>query len=75
MAASPLLTNTSARGAVVVGGFDGYLRAFAQDSGKLLWKFGMRDHIYASPAQLSDGTLIQPSTDGTLYAIEPALAN
>jgi outer membrane protein assembly factor BamB len=71
MAASPLLTNTSARGAVVVGGFDGYLRAFAQDSGKLLWKFGMRDHIYASPAQLSDGTLIQPSTDGTLYAIEP----
>ena len=72
MAASPLLTNTSARGAVVVGGFDGYLRAFAQDSGKLLWKFGMRDHIYASPAQLSDGTLIQPSTDGTLYAIEPA---
>jgi outer membrane protein assembly factor BamB len=72
MAASPLLTNTSARGALVVGGFDGYLRAFAQDSGKLLWKFGMRDHIYASPAQFSDGTLIQPSTDGTLYAIEPA---
>ena len=27
--------------------------------------------MYASPAQLSDGTLIQPSTDGTIYALEP----
>ncbi len=69
VAATTMLTNTSDKGAVLVGGFDGYLRAFAQDSGKLLWKFGTKDHIYASPAQLSDGTIIQPSTDGTLYAI------
>jgi outer membrane protein assembly factor BamB len=72
MAATSLLTNTSERGAVIIGGFDGYLRAFAQDSGKLLWKFGTQDHIYASPAQLSDGTIVQASTDGTLYAIDAA---
>ncbi len=43
----------------------------AQSSGKQLWKQGLRGHVYASPAQLSDGTLIQPSTDGTIYALEP----
>ena len=62
---------TNETGAVIVGGFDGFVRAFAQDSGKLLWKFGTKDHIYASPAQLRDGTIIQGSTDGTLYAINP----
>ncbi|MEA5079853.1 MAG: PQQ-binding-like beta-propeller repeat protein [Anaerolineaceae bacterium] len=72
VAATSMLTNDSAKGAVLVGGFDGFLRAFAQDSGKLLWKFGTKDHIYASPAQLSDGTIVQASTDGTLYAIDPA---
>ena len=71
VAATTMLTNTSEKGAVLVGGFDGFLRAFAQDSGKLLWKFGVKDHIYSSPAQLSDGTIIQASTDGTLYAIDP----
>lgn len=71
VAATTMLTNTAEKGAVLVGGFDGYLRAFAQDTGKLLWKFGTKDHIYASPAQLSDGTIIQPSTDGTLYAVNP----
>jgi len=71
VAATTLLTSTAENGAVVVGGFDGFVRAFGQDSGKLLWKFGTKDHIYASPAQLSDGTIIQASTDGTLYAIDP----
>jgi len=70
-AASPLLTSNAEKGAVVLGGFDGYVRAYAQDSGKLLWKRGVRDHIYASPAQLSDGTIIQPSADGTVYALNP----
>jgi len=70
-AASVLLTSSSERGALVVGGFDGYVRAYTQDSGKELWKFGTRDHIYASPAQLADGTIIQPSSDGTVYAIDP----
>lgn len=70
-AASPLLTSSSARGAVVLGGFDGHVRAYAQDSGKQLWSRGLRGHLYASPAQLSDGTLIQASTDGTIYALEP----
>ncbi len=71
VAATTMLTNNSKKGAVLVGGFDGYLRAMAQDSGKQLWAFGTNDHIYASPAQLSDGTIIQASTDGTLYAVNP----
>ena len=71
VAGTTLLTSNAKNGAVIVGGFDGFVRAFAQDSGKLLWKFGTRDHIYASPAQLKDGTIIQGSTDGTLYAINP----
>lgn len=71
IAASPLLTSPSRRAGVLLGGFDGYLRAYAADSGKQLWKFAARDHIYASPAQLSDGTVIQPAADGTVYAIDP----
>jgi outer membrane protein assembly factor BamB len=69
VAATTMLTSDKANGAVIVGGFDGYVRALAQDNGKVLWKVGTRDHIYASPAQLSDGTIIQASTDGTVYAI------
>lgn len=71
VAATTMLTSNSDKGAVLVGGFDGYLRAIAQDSGKQLWAFGTNDHIYSSPAQLSNGTILQPSTDGTLYAIDP----
>lgn len=71
VAATPLLTSDLANGAVVVGGFDGYVRAYAQDTGRQLWAFGARDHIYASPAQLADGTIIQPSADGTVYALDP----
>ncbi len=71
-AASPLLTSRAPNGALVIGGYDGFVRAYAQDGGKQLWKRGTRGHIYASPAQLSDGTIIQPSTDGTIYALEPA---
>lgn len=70
-AASPLLTSSAGNGALVLGGFDGYVRAFSQRSGRQLWKQGLRDHVYASPAQLSDGTLIQPSADGTVYALDP----
>ncbi len=70
-AASPMLTSGSKKGALVIGGFDGYVRAYAQDSGKELWKRGVRDHIYASAAQLSDGTVIVPSADGSVYALSP----
>jgi outer membrane protein assembly factor BamB len=69
VAASPMLTSTKARGAVIVGSYDGILRAYTQRNGKQLWKVGTYDHIYSSPAQLSDGTIIQPSADGTVYAI------
>ena len=69
-AASILLSNTSEDALLVAGAFDGYVRAYSQKSGKQIWKFGSRDHIYASPAQLSDGTIIQPSADGSVYAID-----
>jgi hypothetical protein len=68
---SPLLTSTSADGAVVVGGFDGYVRAFGQKSGRQIWRFATRDHVYASPAQLADGRIVAASTDGTVYALDP----
>jgi len=70
-AATIMLTSESPSGAALVGGFDGMLRAYAQKNGSALWKFGTRGHIYASPAQLKDGTVIQPSADGTVYAINP----
>ena len=68
VAASPLLTDS---GAIVVGGFDGYARAYAVADGTVLWELATRDHIYASPAELPDGTLVQPSADGTVYAVSP----
>jgi len=70
-AASPLLTNLHENGMVIVGGYDGYVRAYAQNTGKQLWKTGLRDHIYSSPAQLSSGLIIQPCADGTIYALNP----
>ena len=70
-AASPLLTSNAADGGVVVGGYDGFVRAYSQLNGKQLWKRGLRDHIYSSPAQLSSGVIIQPSADGTIYALDP----
>lgn len=69
--ASPLLTSVHPDGAVVSAGFDGYVRAFSQGRGRQLWKFAARDHVYASPAQLSDGRIVAASTDGTVYALEP----
>ena len=70
-AASALLTSDDPEGGVIIGGYDGFVRAFGQNDGFQIWKQGTRDHIYSSPAQLSDGTLIQPSTDGTVYALNP----
>ncbi len=69
VAASPMLTHD---GKVIVGGFDGFLRAYDELSGEPLWTFGTRDHIYASPGQLPDGTIVQPSADGTIYGLDPA---
>jgi outer membrane protein assembly factor BamB len=71
VAASSLLTSTDPRGGVILGGFDGILRALTQENGKELWQFKTRDHIYGSPGQLSDGTIIQASADGTIYAVHP----
>lgn len=68
IAASPMLTPD---GLVVVGGFDGYVRAYDRADGTLRWQFGAHDHIYASPARLPDGTVIQPAADGTVYALNP----
>ncbi|MCA9607745.1 MAG: PQQ-like beta-propeller repeat protein, partial [Myxococcales bacterium] len=72
VAASPMLTGPSGDDLAVVGAFDGYLRALRQSDGMEMWTFGARDHVYASPGQLSDGTIIQPAADGTIYALSPA---
>jgi outer membrane protein assembly factor BamB len=68
VAASPLLAGDR----MIVGGFDGYVRAFDVDDGHELWSFATRDHVYASASELSDGTIVVPSADGTLYALDPA---
>ncbi len=67
VAASPMIAGDK----VIVGAFDGWLRAYAKATGELLWSVPTRDHIYASPGLLSDGTIIQPSADGTVYALAP----
>jgi outer membrane protein assembly factor BamB len=67
VAASPLLSASS----IVVGGFDGYARSYATADGSIVWELPTRDHIYASPAELPDGTIVQPSADGTIYAVSP----
>lgn len=71
IAASPMLIGHGDEALVVVGGFDGFLRAFRAADGLEQWSFGARDHIYASPGQLSDGTIVQPAADGTVYGINP----
>lgn len=68
IAASPLLTSD---GKMIVGGFDGYVRAYDTSSGELVWESATRDHVYASAALLPDGAVIAPSCDGTIYALEP----
>lgn len=72
VAASPLLLGTAASDLVVLGAFDGYVRAFRQDTGAQAWETPVRDHVYASPGLLADGTIIQPGADGTVYALSPA---
>jgi outer membrane protein assembly factor BamB len=69
VAASPMLTPG---GPVIVGGFDGYVRAYDPASGMVTWEFGARDHIYSSPARLPDGTVVQAATDGTVYGLDEA---
>lgn len=71
VAASPMIASTAEDGLVSVGSFDGFLYGLRQSDGEELWRFGARDHIYASPAQAADGTIIQPSADGTIYAVDP----
>lgn len=69
VAASPMLTPD---GKMIVGGFDGYVRAYDEATGAELWNVATRDHVYASAARLPDGTVVVPSTDGTVYAIDPS---
>ena len=71
VAASPMLVDGPAGGLVIVGSFDGILRAYARQSGDEVWTFPTRDHIYASPGAQPDGTIVQPSADGTIYALDP----
>ena len=72
VAASPMLAGNGAEDLLAVGSFAGFLYGLRQSDGIRQWGYGARDHIYASPAQAEDGTIIQPSADGTIYAINPA---
>jgi outer membrane protein assembly factor BamB len=67
--ASPMVTPDHQ---VVVGAFDGYVRAYDGTAGALRWKFGTRDHIYASTAREPDGTVVAASADGSVYGLDPA---
>jgi outer membrane protein assembly factor BamB len=67
VAASPLVAD----GRMIVGGFDGYVRAYDAASGSERWSFATRDHLYASPARLPDGKIVQASADGSVYALDP----
>lgn len=67
VAASPLF---SREGLIVVGAFDGKLRAYNKLDGKIAWTFSSQGHLYASPSESADGTIIQPSTDGNVYGLD-----
>jgi len=69
VASSPAITADGET--VVVGSFDGYLHAYRAADGKELWKFAANDHIYATPAIGTDGTIYIGSADGTMYAVNP----
>lgn len=62
-------------GFLYVGSFDGTLYAFRFDPDtppptEPAWTFQTRDHLYASPAVLPDGTVIQAGCDGSIYALD-----
>jgi outer membrane protein assembly factor BamB len=65
IAASPMLVGDR----VVVGGFDGYVRAYDAHSGDQKWELATREHVYASPS-LYGSTVVQAGTDGTIYALD-----
>ena len=71
MAASPMLVGAGDDARAALGGFDGFVRALSAADGSEAWAFGARDHVYASPARLSDGTIVQPAADGTVYGLAP----
>jgi outer membrane protein assembly factor BamB len=68
ISASPAISGNQ----VIMGAFDGFVRAHDKTTGSELWSFGTKDHVYASPSIMSDGTVVQPSADGTVYALDPA---
>ncbi len=68
VAASPLFTGD----AVVVGAFDGFVRAHAPADGAVTWSAEARDHVYASAALHPDGFVVVPAADGTVYALDPS---
>lgn len=67
VAASPLILSDR----IIVGAFDGWVRAYDKKIGTLLWETPTRDHIYASASLMPDGrSVVQPSADGTIYNLD-----
>src|SRR6185437_8116421 len=55
-------------GRVYVGSIDGRVYAFSASSGAVLWSFGTRGYVYASPA-VWHGLVLVGSYDHEFYAI------
>ncbi len=68
IAASALLLDN---GAFVLGGYDGFSRAYDGETGNVRWEFAAKDHIYASAALHPDGWVLQAGADGSIYALDP----
>jgi len=57
-----------ADGAVVLGAFDGHVRAWNPD-GSLRWDVATRDGVRSTPALGRDGTIVVGSDDGGIYGL------
>ncbi len=55
---------------VIVGSFDGFVRAYGKTIGDLLWEFPTRGHVTSSPALVGGDTIVAASADGTLYGLD-----
>lgn len=64
---APLLGPT---GLVFAGSYDGTVYAVWAGNGSQAWRFDTNGHIVARPALAGD-TLLVPSSDGHLYALDP----
>jgi outer membrane protein assembly factor BamB len=86
--ASPLVTEVNGRGQVIIGQGDGWLRSFAAETGKLIWKCDLnpkdakwqggergdtRNYVMATPVFYQNRVYIAPGRDPADYEGEGSL--